>query len=86
MDKILGEGANNVGDLDIDGRLWDAHLRSVGSHCNDVLVRCNSVQREGRNRPGDWAVETPGPYFAGNCGFAGHIVPLEAWPLGDRFG
>ena len=76
-DEILGERANNVRDLDIDGRLWDAHPRSVDSHCNNVLVR---------NRHGDWAVETPGPYFAGSCGCAWHMVPLKAWPLGDRFG
>ena len=84
--EILGEGADNVGDLDIDGRLWDAHLRSIGSNCNNVLVRRNNVQQEGQNRHGDWAVETPGPYFAGSCGCAWHMVPLKAWPRGDRFG
>ena len=84
-DEIL-DGANNVVDLDIDARLRGAHIRSVGSHCNSVLVRRNNVQQEGRNRHGDWAVETPGPYFAGSCGFAGHMIPLKAWPLGHRFG
>ena len=85
-DEILGEGADNVRDLDIDGRLWGAHMRSVDSHCNNVFVRCNNDQQERRNRHGDWSVETPGPYFAGSCGFAGQMVPLKAWPHGDRFG
>ena len=85
-DEILGERANNVRDVDVDGRLWGAHIRSVDSHCNNNLVRRDNDQQEGRNRYGGWAVETPGPYFAGSCGFAGHMVPLEAWPLGDRFG
>ena len=85
LDKILGEGADNVRDLDIDERLWGAHMRSVGGHCNNVLVRRN-VQHEGRNRDGDWAVEIPGPYFAGSCCFAKHVVPLKAWPLGGCFG
>lgn len=85
-DEILGEGANKVRDLDIEGRLWGSHVRSVGSHCNNVLVRRNNVHQEGRNRHGDWEVETPGPYLAGGCSFEGHVVPLKAWPLGDRFG
>ena len=80
------EGPDNVRDLDIDGCLWGAHKRSVGSHCNNVLVRRNNVQQEGRNRHGDWAVEVPCPYSADSCNFAGDMVPLKAWPLGDRFG
>lgn len=85
-DEILGESTNNVRDVDIDGHLWGAHMRSVGSHCNNALVRRNNVQQEGRNGHSNWAVETPGPCFADSGGFAGHMVPLMAWSLGDRFG
>lgn len=75
-----------VRDLDIEGRLWVAHLHGVGSHCGNVLVRGNNSQQEGWNRPGDCAVEIPGPYLAGSCTFAGHMVPVKAWRLGDHFG
>ena len=85
-DEILGEGADNVRDLDIEGRLWAAHVRSVGSHCNNVLVRRNNVQQEGWDRHCDWAVEIPGPHFADSCNFAGHMVPVKAWPLRGGFG
>ena len=86
-DKILGEGADEVRDLDIEGRLWGAHMRGVGSHCNNVLVRRNNVHQEERNdRHGDWAVEIPGPYFAGSCNLGGRMVPGKAWGLHNRFG
>jgi len=48
-DGILGEGVAQVRDLDTEGRLWGAHVRSVGSHCNNVLVGRNNTQQEGRN-------------------------------------
>ena len=51
----------------------------IGSVRDKVLVRGNNVQQR-RNSHRDWAVEIHGPYFAG------YMVPLKAWPLGDRFG
>ena len=76
IDDILGEGADNMCDLDIEGRLRGANMWGAGRHRDNA-------QQEGRNRHGDWVVDIPGPYLAG---IAGRMVPMKAWPFDGRFG